>query len=33
MSLDNNLESTFIEDNLPRKIILSLDAFINTLIC
>ena len=31
--LDNNLESTFIEVNLPKKRILSVGAFINTLIC
>ena len=33
ISLDNNLESTFIEVNLPKKRILSVGAFINTLIC
>ena len=33
ISLDNNLESTFIEVNLPKKGILSVGAFINTLIC
>ena len=33
ISLDNNLESAFIEVNLPKKRILSVGAFINTLIC
>ena len=33
ISLDNNLESTFIEVNLPKKRILSVGAFINYLIC
>ena len=33
ISLDNNLESSFRNVNLPKKIILSIDAFINTLIC
>ena len=33
ISLDNNLESTFIEVNLPKKGIFSVGAFINTLIC
>ena len=33
ISLDNNLESTFIEANVPKKKILSVGAFINTLIC
>ena len=33
ISLDNNLESTFIEVNLPKKGIFSVAAFINTLIC
>ena len=33
ISLDNNLESTFIEVNLPKKGILSVGAFINTQIC
>ena len=32
ISLDNNLESNFIEVNLPKKK-LSVGAFINTLIC
>ena len=32
ISLDNNLESTITEVNLPKKIILSVGAFINTLI-
>ena len=32
-SLDNNLESTFTEVNLPKKKNLSVGAFINTLIC
>ena len=32
ISLDNNLESNFIEVNLPKKR-LSVGAFINTLIC
>ena len=33
ISLDNNLESTFVEVNLPKKRILAVCAFINTLIC
>ena len=33
ISLDNNLESTFIEVNLPKKRILYVGAFIKTLIC
>ena len=33
ISLDNNIESTFIEVNLPKKRILSVGAFINTLTC
>ena len=32
ISLDNSLESTFIEVNLPKKRILFVGAFINTLI-
>ena len=33
ISLYNNLESNFIEVNLPKKIILSVGALINTLTC
>ena len=33
ISLDNNLQSTLMEVNLPRKIISSVIGFVNTLIC